>query len=161
MTSLACASRASPSTGSSRATRYPAGRTSATAYSAAWTGRTSASTPLRSTRSRRGLAVSCLHYLSVLLTLPACSPFRYSLKGWALDQTYIFVLVDAYIQRFRDLLEVKTHTGTLVRRCVSPMNPLSCSCVTASSSLLVGRMASRGRCRILVAARDPNSCASS
>ncbi|XP_062301425.1 dynein axonemal heavy chain 2 [Scomber scombrus] len=31
---------------------------------------------------------------------------KYSPKGWVLDQTSIFVLVDAFIQRFRDLLEV-------------------------------------------------------
>ncbi|XP_044040597.1 dynein axonemal heavy chain 2-like isoform X2 [Siniperca chuatsi] len=31
---------------------------------------------------------------------------KYSPKGWVLDQTSFFVEVDAYIQRFRDLLEV-------------------------------------------------------
>uniref|UniRef100_A0A8P4KIS1 Dynein axonemal heavy chain 2 n=1 Tax=Dicentrarchus labrax TaxID=13489 RepID=A0A8P4KIS1_DICLA len=31
---------------------------------------------------------------------------KYSPKGWVLDQTSFFVVVDAFIQRFRDLLEV-------------------------------------------------------
>ncbi|TMS01980.1 Dynein-1-beta heavy chain, flagellar inner arm I1 complex [Larimichthys crocea] len=31
---------------------------------------------------------------------------KYSSKGWVLDQTSFFVVIDAFIQRFRDLLEV-------------------------------------------------------
>ncbi|XP_045920170.1 dynein axonemal heavy chain 2 isoform X2 [Micropterus dolomieu] len=31
---------------------------------------------------------------------------KYSTKGWVLDQTSFFVVIDAFIQRFRDLLEV-------------------------------------------------------
>ena len=35
---------------------------------------------------------------------------RYSATGWVLDQTSIFALVDAFVQRCKDLLEVSIHT---------------------------------------------------
>lgn len=37
----------------------------------------------------------------------SASVFRYSSKGWVLDQTSFFVMVDSNIQRFKDLLEVR------------------------------------------------------
>lgn len=35
--------------------------------------------------------------------------FRYSSKGWLLDHTNFFVVIDSFILRFKNLLEVLTH----------------------------------------------------
>ncbi|XP_042256267.1 dynein axonemal heavy chain 2 [Thunnus maccoyii] len=51
---------------------------------------------------------------------------KYSPKGWVLDQTSIFVLVDSFIQRFRDLLEVCDCQHQFARWEDGQQRPLPC-----------------------------------
>ncbi|KAM7377518.1 hypothetical protein PAMA_014021 [Pampus argenteus] len=51
---------------------------------------------------------------------------KYSPKGWVLDQTSIFVLVDVFIQRFRDLLEVCDCQHQFARWEDGQQRPLPC-----------------------------------
>lgn len=48
-------------------------------------------------------------FLAFCLFLPLFL-IRYSPKGWVLDQHSIFVRVDCFVQRFRELLEVTSLT---------------------------------------------------
>nr|XP_029501164.1 dynein heavy chain 2, axonemal-like [Oncorhynchus nerka] len=51
---------------------------------------------------------------------------KYSSKGWVLDQTSIFALVDAFIQRCKDLLEVCDCQQQFARREEGEQIPLPC-----------------------------------
>ncbi|XP_067117224.1 dynein axonemal heavy chain 2-like [Osmerus mordax] len=51
---------------------------------------------------------------------------RYSTKGWVLDQTSIFALVDAFVQRCKDLLEVCDCQQQFARREEGTQRPLPC-----------------------------------
>lgn len=42
---------------------------------------------------------------------------RYSSKGWVLDQSSFFVLIDSNIQRFKDLLEVRMFPSLTRENC--------------------------------------------
>ncbi|XP_044196572.1 uncharacterized protein LOC122973242 isoform X8 [Thunnus albacares] len=111
---------------------------------------------------------------------------KVSSKGWVLDQTSIFVLVDAFVQRLRDLLEnsakpipfviqsvaichlsgsLRTLTEDIVECRCPPLQIHALACgisfslchVTASSSLPVGRRVSRGSCRTSAGTRGQRS----
>ncbi|XP_063042411.1 dynein axonemal heavy chain 2 [Engraulis encrasicolus] len=51
---------------------------------------------------------------------------KYSAKGWVLDQTSIFALVDAFVQRCKDLLEVCECQQQFARREEGNQMPLPC-----------------------------------
>ncbi|KAM6949562.1 LOW QUALITY PROTEIN: dynein axonemal heavy chain 2 [Aplochiton taeniatus] len=51
---------------------------------------------------------------------------KYSSKGWVLDQTSIFALVDAFMQRCKDLLEVCDCQQQFARRAEGDQMPLPC-----------------------------------
>ncbi|KAL2079072.1 hypothetical protein ACEWY4_024816 [Coilia grayii] len=51
---------------------------------------------------------------------------RFSAKGWVLDQTSIFALVDAFVQRCKDLLEVCDCQQQFARREEGKQMPLPC-----------------------------------
>lgn len=101
---------------------------------------------------------SCLLIAPHLLTFT-----RYSSHGWILDETSFFVVIDASIQRFKDLIEVRpslTHrrTSGTHRKLMLLLLPLpQTRSVTVSISLPAGRTASRGLCPSLVAARALSS----
>lgn len=102
--------------------------------------------------------------LNLLSLSPPCPATRYSPHGWILDETSFFVVIDASIQRFKDLMEVRP-CHTLKNPSDAPLMLLllllllPTRSVTVSTSLPAGRTASRGRCPSLVAARAPNSAA--